>query len=698
MKLLRFLLFLLLFGISQGMLAQYTRWEDAKADGMELYKKGEFQEAEKKFKAALRCRPKPDAKQSAELDSLIKVCERSVTEVTVNEVTVNLWPNKLVFSARPNEEQRVEVKTTAKSFTMSPRPDWCTVVQGGKYLYVTCEDNGKISERKCDITITAEGKKAILKVSQRPADLKVEFLPSSLEFSGQGDSKTVNVQTNATNWTVKDYPTWMVVDRIGDELRIVCEKNTLNRSRSANVEIEAEGASYSLYINQLPGDAVLEIAGQTREVVLNDVDPRGGFVVKSNMSDWKVYPMDDWITASRKQDSVIVTAKVNPSVLSRHGKVRVSCQNRQFDVSVHQRPHVSDVTMPESELKVLSDVGKESVSVSSYPPDLVVYVDNSITMTTPFQFCRDYEYHSLNVGFESWDFIFNEDQKDIVFNPGLRFAALSFTAPKNIGLRTGFISANNFGAYSHFQASRPLVNQFASDTTKADGYHFMVGPVYSPIQYAAVYGGLGVGIHEGPTMNGVPNVKLDYEAGLMGFFKNATVSMGFRTTRWGFNDNERRTTFVFGVGGYLKRYYDPVKGYCTSDSRRWVSLNYMFRPAAHGKGMMIGDMGKEKLRTYVKAMYVHPSDSLRNVEASFGFVFTPVNGIIDFCVGAGANTPVSSFDDLSMDVEAGFIVNLWRIPLTVMLHESDILRDNRHLYVDFGIGFHLGEFNRSSYK
>ena len=47
-----------------------------------------------------------------------------------------------------------------------------------------------------------------------------------------------------------------------------------------------------------------------------------------------------------------------------------------------------------------------------------------------------------------------------------------------------------------------------------------------------------------------------------------------------------------------------------------------------------------------------------------------------------------------MGVELGAILNVWRFPITVMLHESDLLGD-RHLYVDFGIGFHLGEFKKS---
>jgi hypothetical protein len=335
--------------------------------------------------------------------------------------------------------------------------------------------------------------------------------------------------------------------------------------------------------------------------------------------------------------------------------------------------------------------------VTSVPSELVVYVDDSIKNITPFDLPVDYEHHSLLMGFERREYLFNDDQQDITFKPGLRFAALTLTAPKNIGLRTGFVAANGFGAYAHFQASMPLVKDFVTDMS-VNGYHFMVGPVYSPIQYASIYAGIGAGIHQGPTSGGLPKMGFDYEAGVMGFYKNVTVSLGFRNTRWGYNSKDRRTTLVFGVGGYLKRYYDSKFGYCVSDSRRWWSLNYMSRPATSGKGVMFGDMGKEKVRTYLKAMYAQPNDTTKNLDASFGLIFTPVNGIIDFCLGAGAGVNFGAQIMVpTLEMETGFILNIWRLPLTVMLHESDML-NNRHLYVDFGVGFHFGQFNRSSYK
>ena len=217
------------------------------------------------------------------------------------------------------------------------------------------------------------------------------------------------------------------------------------------------------------------------------------------------------------------------------------------------------------------------------------------------------------------------------------------------------------------------------------------------------YAGIGLGGYVKE-----PHVGFDYEAGIMGFYKNIMLTMGFHTTRVSFEKGMHSTGFVVGVGGYLKRYYDAKLGYCASDSRRWFSVNYVFRPTENGTGFMVGDLGKDKVRGYVKALYL-PSEQMdsianttnmvRDIEGGAGVVFTPVNGLIDMCLGVSGTVNVTGSEDRfhGIGVELGAILNLWRFPITVILHEADWFENygGRHLCVDFGIGFHLGEFGKS---
>ena len=649
-----------------------------------MYEQGNYSAAYKNFETAKLC---TDLPSNNDLDTWMSKCI----------IVVKLSAKSLLFGPLGGDEQCIEVSTNAKSYKVGNVPEWCTVVQQGKMLYVSCGDNEEVVPREARIQITSGGKTAYFEVVQSSADLEMEFDPSTVVFSSQPEMQSVIVTSNIEEWTVETTPEWILAERKNDTLLLACTKNASADIREAEVELMADGQLFSLPVSQMPGDTV--ITASCKELVFPNEAKMEKFLVSCNMDEWTAVASDPWIRVTQKADSVTVVLQENPSVFSRHGFVTVASGARSAKVAIHQRPHVSPFTMPDSELGSIIEASKESIMVTSIPEDLVVYIDDSLARNTPFPLHVDYDHHSLLMGFERREILLNEKQHDVVFKPGLRFAQITFTAPKNIGLRTGFVGAGKMGAFAHFQASRPLVKEVLMDTVSPSGYHFMVGPVYQPIQYVGLYAGLGLGIYEGARSNAFfPNVGLNYEFGVMGFFKNATVSMGFRTTQWSFND--KRTTFVLGLGGYLKRYYDSELGYCASDSRRWWSLNYMRRPAENGKGVMFGDLGKKRTRAYIKALYLNPSEDVKSFDASFGLIFTPVNGLIDVCMGVGAGVNVQGLSSpfLGAGAELGAIVNVWRIPLTVMLHESGLFVDDPKMCVDLGFGFHLGEFNRSSYK
>ena len=668
--------------------AQENCYETQRQKGIQLFNQGDYAAASKNFVAAKSC---TDAPANNDLDAWIDKCV----------IVVRLSTRKLEFPAENAEEQCVEVSTNAKTIRVGAVPDWCTVTQQGKMLYVSCKENEEVAPREAKVSIYSGGKTAILEVVQRSADLEMVFDPETLEFSSQEETKTVLVSTNGKDWRIETAPSWLMAARQEDTLSVTSQKNASPHIRTGELSLSASGQLFSLPVRQLPGDTVVTV--DLKELVFPEEGNAASLKVSCNVGGWQAETSDPWIELRPVGDSVRVAGKENPSVFSRHGVVRIRCGSRFEEVKVHQAAHVSDFTLPASELENNTGSDREQINVTSVPSNLRVYVDDSIIRYTPFSYLVDYEHHSLLVGFERREFLFNEKQPDIEFRPGLRFASITFGKSKHYGLMTGFVSANAFGAYSHFRMTTPLVKEFGTDHFDWKGYHFTVGPVYRPIPYLGMYLGLGMGVYQGeyPAYSFFPRFGLDYELGLMGFFKNLMVSVGWTASR--LETGQQRNAVQVGVGGYLKRYYDKRFGYCSSDSRRWWSLNYMMRPALGGKGVMFGDLGKEKLRTYLKAMYLQQKDGasedIRNIDASLGLLITPVNGVIDVCMGAGAEMNLQGLGNrfLGVGVEAGVIMNFWRFPVTFMLHESDLL-NHRKLYMDFGIGFHLGEFKRFSYK
>ena len=657
--------------------AQANCYETQRQKGIELYNKGEYSAAYKNFEAAKMC---TDLPSNNDLDTWLGKCN----------IVVKLSVKTLNFNATGTEEQCVDVSTNAKSFKVGSTPSWCKVTQQGKTLYVSCQDNVAVAPRDARIVVTSGGKTVFFEVIQKSADLEVEFQPENLLLKSTPETRQVLVHSNAPDWEVQNVPSWLLTERKEDTLFVVSSNNVSSAFREAELLFSFAGQSIPFSVRQQPGDTIIEV--NQPELVF----PREGrafdLTVSSSIDSWNADASQQWIGVERKGNKLTVAVTENKDVFSRHGFVRIAVGNRSVDVPVHQAPYVSEKPTPVSDLQGLSEIDKESIMVTSFPSELVVYVDDTIQKITPFSHPVDFEHHSLQMGFERRDVFFNGNQGDIVFEPGLRFATLTLTTPNTFGLMSGFVTSNLFGAYGHAQFTTPFVKEFEADTVGLAGYHLTFGAVYQPIPYLGVYAGLGLGAFEAR-----PHIGIEFEMGVMGFYKNAILSMGFHTSR--VNSSVKHTGFMIGVGGYLKRFYDQGFDYCTSDSRRWWSVNYMFRPAQRGKGVMFSDIGSEKTRVYIKALYLNPTPTVKGFDASAGVVFTPAGGLVDVTMGVGAGVNVMGLDRIfqGIDMEMGAILNLWRIPVTFMLHESDLF-GNRHLYVDFGVGFHFGDFKHSSYK
>lgn len=632
-----------------------------------------------------------------DVDALIQRC-----------IVLSPKTSQLRFGPQDRTEQYVSVTTNLKEqfSASSSAPDWCKITRKVKDgLWVQCiSDNTLPQDRTATITLRLRGKLASIKVTQTGGEAKLVVQPDNVEFTNERDSESVYVYTNAPSWSIDSVPDWIVPRIKADSLELTSLANRKAESREATFYVIASGKRVPVQVYQSGSDTL--VSASCDKIVAPCQEGVQSFAVESNFEGWQVSSSDDcdWIEVWADQDSVRVKTHENSSLFSRQGRVRISAGTRFFDVAVHQRPRVSERPVLSSEL---DNNNANEIRINSFPEGLKVTVisrSDSTVHYTPFTMPRDFQHHTLQAGFDKKGALFNEELEEFWFEPGLRFATFTWSPKSAIGVMSGYVAPHSWGAYAHIQVNTPFVGDFSGGGRWLAGYNMTFGPVYQPRQfpYVGAYAGVGLGGYVW-----APHVGLDYEAGVMGFYKNAILSLGFHTSR--VSSEVTSTSVMIGVGGYLKRYVDPTEsnvepdkrqwGYCASDSRRWTSVNYVFRPKEHGKGVMIGDVGKERARAYFKGMYLQPerADSLvvKNMEAGFGILFTPVNGIIDMCVGVSAAANLSGLEKKfqGMGVELGTVINLWRIPLTVFLHESDLFGE-RHLFVDFGIGFHIGKFGK----
>ena len=668
----------------------YSRYSFFREEAIKLMNQGKLVEAKVKLeniKKTCKGAIPPDN----DLDALILRC-----------ILITPSANHLQFGSKEKEEQCVTVTNNMGQFRASSNSDWCHVRKNKtqNYIYITCDDNLTPKERSATITLNSDGKIATISVVQIGADVILEVQPNTVNFPKESHIEKLSVFTNAETWTVDSIPCWIEAQTGPDTLTLMTLTNEMAMSRETTIFVVSLERRMPVSVFQAGSDTLISVSSD--ELVFPNEESTLSFSVTSNLNGWQVKPSDDWIKAWIDHDTVRVMTHQNLSVFSRHGQIRVSAGNKFVDVLVHQRPYTSEQPILKTEMDDTGNTDTDTIHVTSFPNNIKVIVyndDHSVSSVnfTPFDMPIDYMHYTLQAGFEKKEAFLNDKQQDIIFEPGLRFATFTWSPKAAIGMMSGFVGSRSWGAYSHFQVNTPFVSDFGSGGRWLSGYNLTFGPVFQPkkFPYVGAYVGVGIGGYVGE-----PHVGLDYEAGLMGFYKNILISTGFHTSL--LSSSVSTTSFMIGLGGYLKRYYDSELGYCASDSRRWASVNYVFRPKENGKGLMIGDVGRRKIRYYFKGMYLQPetSDSLsmKNLEVGMGVLFTPVNGLIDLCIGASASVNLSKSEEnrfQGIGVEIGTVLNVWRIPFTVFLHEADLFGE-RHLYVDFGIGFHFGKFGKAN--
>ncbi len=671
-----------------------TQYKTLRDDAVKLIEQGKLVEAKAKLEV-IKKTWKGAIPENNDLDALILRC-----------IIISPQPQSLKFDAQNAGEKIIKVNFNLGQLSVGSNANWCHPVKKSKdEIRVYCDNNTMPKERRAIISLKVDVKTVYVSVEQAGGETVLVVNPDRVDFPQGSRSESLHVYTNAFSWEVESVPDWIVTQTDTDSLWLTSTPNVGAVPRAETLYVVAGGKSVPVEVVQAGSDTLISTS-QDKLVLAQDGSIQT-FTVSSNLADWWVDSPDEWIKAWIVQDTVKVTAIPNQSLFSKHGIVRVGAGKKQIEVAIYQRPYVTDNPTIPSGIHDSGNAGSQDVRVTSFPSGLKVTAysdDHAVSMVnrTPFTMPIDYLHYTLEVGFEPKEAILNDNQPDIAFEPGLRFATLTWSPKTSIGVMSGHVGARSWGTYAHFQANTPLVTDYSANERWLAGYNFTFGPVYQPRQfpYVGVYVGMGLGCY---VME--PHVGFDYEAGLIGSYKNAMLNMGFHTSRM--SSSIQTTSFVIGIGGYLKRYYDPEQpelGYCSSDSRRWTSLNYIFRPSEKGRGLMVGDLGKGNARAYLKAMYLQPQlDSItaKHLEAGLGFIITPA-GIIDLCAGASITADLLEQDNVwfkGIGVELGAIVNIWRFPITVFMHEADVFGE-RHLCVDFGIGFHLGKFgiSNSTYK
>lgn len=165
---------------------------------------------------------------------------------------IEVGSQSLSFPAKGTEDD-IKVESNA-NWDVTSVPSWCKIVKREDGIHVIVSPNNRVMERVDDIIIVTPSKSVTIKIYQGAGEEHLNLSQNNLLFNADGDVHFVKVYTDAENWFVGDYPTWMNVQKIGnDSIRIECGKNVPNgEPRSGSVQIRTDRQTAGVMITQSP--------------------------------------------------------------------------------------------------------------------------------------------------------------------------------------------------------------------------------------------------------------------------------------------------------------------------------------------------------------------------------------------------------------------------------------------------------------
>lgn len=165
---------------------------------------------------------------------------------------IEVGAQSLSFPAKGTEDD-ITIESNA-NWDVTSIPSWCKIEKTNGGIHIIVNPNDRVMERTDDIVIVSPTKSVTIKIYQGAGEEHLTLSQNNLIFNSEGDVHYIKVYSDADNWFVGDYPTWMNVQKIGnDSIRIECGKNIPNgEPRSGSVQVKTNHQTAGVMITQSP--------------------------------------------------------------------------------------------------------------------------------------------------------------------------------------------------------------------------------------------------------------------------------------------------------------------------------------------------------------------------------------------------------------------------------------------------------------
>lgn len=169
---------------------------------------------------------------------------------------IEVGAKSLSFPSEGSTEE-VNVRSNAR-WDVRDVPSWCRVEKHDSLILIITSANDRVVSREDDIVIYSPNESVTIKIIQGAGEERLSVSQNEVVLPALGGKHYMRVYTDADNWFVGDFPSWINVHRVGsDSICIESGKNIPNgRERVGSVQVKTDRQTIGVMVTQASREAV----------------------------------------------------------------------------------------------------------------------------------------------------------------------------------------------------------------------------------------------------------------------------------------------------------------------------------------------------------------------------------------------------------------------------------------------------------
>ena len=233
----------------------------------------------------------------------------------------------------------IQTNTTWKA---TSNAEWLTLEQDNQadQLILSCENNLEEAQQQAAVTITAGDKTATIRVTQNAyGTLEIIASKNNFQIPACGElTAEFEVQSTDEDWVFEtEACTWLLVERDGARIVLTLDPNEVAEDREVSFQLIAgkNSSSPAMETIRVMQERAADLSTSLQTIPFAATPTKAKEITVEANFDWSYTSSEDsgWLTITRTETGLEVSAEINPETASRSATITVTTGDGKANVA-----------------------------------------------------------------------------------------------------------------------------------------------------------------------------------------------------------------------------------------------------------------------------------------------------------------------------------------------------------------------------